>query len=259
MPLRLDALGCPSGPLAHVGEVAGSSGRLFIGSSTSVVGPALDALGITHLLCISPELPFPSSTSGCYAEWRVPIADEPHAPLHDHFEGAAAFVDAALAAGGRLCAFCADGLSAAPAVVSFYLMRYQRRTLAEALEAVTAASPAAQPNIGFWQRLVEAESWLFGGRAAAATSTVQGGAEEEERGLLHETAPSLSLQQYKWRYLERSLPGATRDGILQQLDLGQAELAALLNVHERAWSAVVVSGPPTSDHASGVTRRCGES
>ena len=152
------------------------------------------------------------------ARWRVPIDDDTSEPLHEHLEGAAAFVDVAVKAGGSICAFCGTGQSASPAVIAFYLMRYCGLSLAAALNTVCAARPDAQPNVGFWQRLVEAESWLHG-------------------------ASSMSLQEYKWQFLEgaagEALGAAGREEILQRLQLGQAEIAELLRVHgSDQWSRV---------------------
>ena len=79
--------------------------------------------------------------------------------------------------------------------------------------ACASARSDAQPNVGFWQRLVEAESWMRGG-----------------------DAPSVSLQQFKWQFLEESTPGVQREQILQQLELGQAEVHALL--HRHSYTAV---------------------
>ena len=171
-----------------------------------------------------------------------------HAPLHEHLEGAVAYLDAALTSGGRVCAFCHDGRSTAPAVVAFYLMRRRQMSLAAALDAIYAARPDAQPNVGFWQRLVEAESWLRGGEdgdgEAPAAAVVDG-------------PPSVSLQQYKWRFLrrqqqERAKPNEpmeteedaaaaearARAAMMQQLELGKAEVAELIRVNsEASWTS----------------------
>lgn len=185
------------------------SSDLFLGASSSptFTAKALTELGVTHLLNCTPAEP---DQSGAFASWRVPIADDMHAPLHEHLQGAAEFIDAALAAGGRVCAFCIDGRSTAPAVLAFYLMRHRQLSLADALDAIAAVRPDAQPNVGFWQRLVEAESWL---RFSGADGV-----------------PSVSLQEYKWRFLERHC-GAERGAVLQSLELGRAEVETLISVH----------------------------
>lgn len=193
---------------------------LLLGAHGDLDGRKLDELGVTHLLNCSRELPDPARHTAAFATWRVPVSDDVHEPLHEHLAGASAFLDAALASGGRVCAFCADGRSCAPAVVAYYLMRHHAMSLAAALDALTSARPDAQPNIGFWQRLIEAESWL--------------------RGF---DEPSVSLQQYKWRFLQRCEPGAARGALLQQLELGRAEVNEMIRVRSEQWTATVEFGP----------------
>ena len=89
-------------------------------------------------------------------------------------------------------------------------MRYHSLRLSEALSVVRTARPRAQPNVGFWQRLVEAESWL-----------------------VSESPPSMSIQQFRWGFLERCQPEATnREHILSHLETAQAEVQALLHRHD---------------------------
>ena len=201
-------------------ELAEVAPGLLLGASSSVClsGAGLESRGVTHLVNCTPDAPDPVGVSGAFTAWRVPVADDLNAPLHAHLEGAAAFMEAALSGGGTVCAFCHDGRSAAPAVVAFYLMRHKQLSLAQALDAVAAARPEAQPNVGFWQRLVEAESWLRGGDATAAST------------------PSVSLQQYKWRFLQRVEPSEERGAMLQQLELGRAEVAELIRVRSEQWT-----------------------
>ena len=221
---------------------------LFIGAMNSAfTATALDALRISHLLNCTLDVADPERTPP-FGSWRVPVADDVHAPLHEHLEGAVAYLDAALTSGGRVCAFCHDGRSTAPAVVAFYLMRRRQMSLAAALDAIYAVRPDAQPNVGFWQRLVEAESWLRGGEdgdgEAPAAAVVDG-------------PPSVSLQQYKWRFLrrqqqERAKPNEpmeteeaaaaaearARAAMMQQLELGKAEVAELIRVNsEASWTS----------------------
>lgn len=184
---------------------------LHLASADGLSASTLADAGITHVVNVTVDMPFPAGAT--FAEWRVPIANDIGTPLHEHLEGAAAFIDAGLGSGGRVCAFCTDGTSAAPAVIAFYLMRHRKLSLADALAAVATGLPSAQPNVGFWQRLVEAESWLHGCET-----------------------PSVTLQEYKWQFLQRDdlqpTAGKSRADIMQQLELGQAEVAALLEVAE---------------------------
>ena len=206
-------------PVPHA-ELAEVVPGLLLGASSwaCMGGAALEARGVTHLVNCTPDAPDPVGVRGAFSLWRVPVADDLNAPLHAHLEVAAAFMEAALSGGGIVCAFCHDGNSTAPAVIAFYLMRQKQLSLAQALDAVAAARPEAQPNVGFWQRLVEAESWLRSGDATAAST------------------PSLSLQQYKWRFLQRMEPSEERGATLQQLELGRAEVAELIRVRSEQWT-----------------------
>ena len=186
--------------------------RLHIASAAAATTSALQGLGVTHIVNVTRNGPMPqhSSTDSRelpYEVFRVPVENDLKSPIHEHLDAAADFMSRALSGGGTLCVFCASGMSAAPTVVAFFLMRQYGLDLADALAAVRAACPLARPNVGFWQRLVEAESWLRDG------------------------LPSMSAQQYRWDYLEASCPGQTREEILQQLELAQAEALAIIHRH----------------------------
>lgn len=181
---------------------------VHLASAAAASPAALTALGVTHVLIANPSVPAPrrGDAEPPFATLRVSLNDDIDEPLHEHLDSAADFIGTAVD-GGRVCVICADGVSAAPAVVTFYLMRQHGTSLAEALDAIRAVHPRARPNVGFWQRLVEAESWLRVG------------------------PPSMSLQQYRWAYLEQSRPGVERGVLLQQLELGQAEVLAMVHRH----------------------------
>ena len=180
----------------HLSEVAAASAEALVGA------------GVTHVLNATPEAPMPACEPALTACMRVPVTDDIDSPLHHHLDAAALFIDEALKGGGRVLACCMHGSSVAPAVVAYYLMRYRGMRLADALSAIRAVAPRAYPNAGFWQRLVEAESWL-----------------RDSNG------PSMTVQQYKWQYLEQSEAGEAREQILQRLEQGQAEVLALLHHH----------------------------
>jgi hypothetical protein len=189
---------------------------LYLGSTACVDSSALAALGVTHLVNVTVDSPQPE---GGFESMRVPVKDDLHEPLHEHLEAAAGFIHNAVEppANGRVCVFCATGKSAAPAVLCYYLMRQRATSLAAALAAVEAAWPGARPNVGFWQRLVEAESWLHGVEQ-----------------------PSISVQQFRWQHIERAFSDkvrpdaqgeerdAQREELLRMLLAAQAEATELL-------------------------------
>ena len=182
---------------------------LHLADAAAATFDALAAVGVTHVVNVTPGLPTPQDAAEepGLTTMRIPVDDDVNAPLHQHLDAAADFIAAALAAGGRVCVFCADGRSTAPAVVAFFLMRQHGCSLASALGAIGAVQPCARPNVGFWQRLIEAESWLRSG------------------------PPSMSVQQYRWAYLQQSHPGIARDEILERLQRGQSEILAVLHLH----------------------------
>ncbi len=178
----------------------------------------LSERGVTHVLNVTPDAPMPGGGSGePFVCLRVPVADDADTPLHEHLEAAAQFIHAAISpqTAGRACAFCATGASAAPAIVAYYLMRHRGLPLADALTALDAACEGGvRLNGAFWQRLVEAESWLLGA-----------------------STPSVSIQQLKWRHLERAFPdAASREETLAQLTAGRAEASELLRARLE-WSS----------------------
>jgi hypothetical protein len=193
-------------------EVAGRPLGLHVAEAAAVTPETLSAAGVTHAVNATVDAPMPPALP-LAACTRVPVADDIDAPLHAHLEGAGAFIERALEGGGRVLIFCATGDSAAPAVASFFLMRHRRLRLADALGAVRAARAGARPNVGFWQRLVEAESWIHAPHP-----------------------PSMTLQQYRWAFLEAQGEAAggdpaAREEALRRLQLAQAEAEALVHRH----------------------------
>lgn len=164
---------------------------------------ALLSSGVTHVVSLAVEaLPPAANTLTCL---HLPLVDDIGAPLHEHLEPGAAFIYAALQAGSCVCVCCADAVSCGPALVLYYLMRHEGATLAEALQTVRRAHADAQPNIGFVQRLLEAEAWLLGA-----------------------PTPSLTVQEYKWHFLDAAFPDAERRDIIEGVRAGRAEINRLL-------------------------------
>ncbi|KAL3910966.1 MAG: hypothetical protein SGPRY_008872 [Prymnesium sp.] len=149
-------------------EVAWLGDELLLGRHSACLceegRSALAQLGVTRLLAAdappsynpSPATPEPIS----YA--ALPICDDVSEPLQQHLEWSASFIHEAVSSASLVCVSCASGLSTGPAVVMYYLMRHRSLSLAQAMEAVRAVLPEVQPNIGFVQRLIEAEACLRG-------------------------------------------------------------------------------------------------
>ena len=144
-------------------------------------------LGVTHVLVLG-DAPAPSGEVGFRVQ-RVPL------PASDHFERAAAFLRAAVRAGGRACVLCASPEKDGAALACFYLMRDGGLSLRRAIEVVRGALPGALPPAAAMQRLMECEARL---RPAEP--------------------PSLAADEYKWLALEQTFPATrSRDAIAQQL------------------------------------------
>ena len=160
-------------------------------SDTHAETEGLVNLGVTHVLVLG-DAPAPQVPSGAvgFRVHRVPLAG-----LSAHFERAAAFLRAAVRAGGRACVLCATPEQDGAALACFYLMRDGGLSLRRAIEVVRGALPGALPPAAAMQRLMECEARL---RPAEP--------------------PSLAADEYKWLALEQTFPATrSRDAIAQQL------------------------------------------
>ena len=140
-------------------------------------------LGVTHVLVLG-DAPAPQVPSGAvgFRVHRVPLAG-----LSDHFERAAAFLRAAVRAGGRACVLCGTPGRTAP-LRWLLLPDARRRALAAAGDRGRArALPGALPPAAAMQRLMECEARL---RPAEP--------------------PSLAADEYKWLALEQPSPRRDR-------------------------------------------------
>lgn len=107
--------------------------------------------GVTHVLTVANALlpRFPDAF-----EYRVvPVLDSPDCDIAALFDECIAFIDAALASGGRVLVHCFAGRSRSASVVLAYLMRVHGMALADALEHLRAVRPVVCPNSGFMRQL----------------------------------------------------------------------------------------------------------
>jgi len=190
---------------------------VFIGSSTSFnsasAAIALADLGVTHVLNITTQLPNPQLPPGepPFVCQRIGLPDAPSSPLHAYFEGGARFIRTALDGDGVVLIACSSGGSRAAALLLYYLMRVEAMRLKVALATVRAAHPGALPNMGFMQRLLECESRLFA-----------------------DEMPSLTVDEYRWIFLETmargdegAAPAISREGMVHFLSSARDHLKAL--------------------------------
>ncbi|KAH9987471.1 protein-tyrosine phosphatase-like protein, partial [Russula compacta] len=131
--------------------------RLYISDlQTAEDAGALSALGITHVLSVTPgHVVLPPSLAAHAAQ--VPLHDAPFAELVAHLPHTTHYISRALHSSpdARVLVHCAMGASRSVAVVCGYLIAAHRFHPAQALEHVKARRASAAPNRGFVDQLYE--------------------------------------------------------------------------------------------------------
>ena len=134
--------------------------HLWVGGYLAAACPHhLRERGITHVLKLFADDPsYPGGQvrhpGVCYKV--VAAEDRPDYPLHLHFSEGLAFLQEALARGGRVLVHCHAGVSRAPTFAVLYLMA-RGAPLVQGWRRVKAARPMAAPNPGFRALLLAAE------------------------------------------------------------------------------------------------------
>lgn len=133
-------------------------GKLYLGSASCANERAIADLRITHVVSVV-ERRFVAPAG---EQLLCQIPDEDSADLTPVLRQALPFIDGALAGGGRVLVHCERGASRSVSVVCAHLMRASGGTLAlaDALDAVRAQRPCAQPNAGFLAQLEEVDVML---------------------------------------------------------------------------------------------------
>ncbi|KAI9193693.1 protein-tyrosine phosphatase-like protein [Polychytrium aggregatum] len=115
----------------------------------------LRELGITHIVDISNTFPAPPNPAmPSVSVLRLGCRDVPEENILIHMPKVFAFVDAALARGGKVLVHCVAGISRSPTLVTAWIMKTAFAsgaaiTVEEALDTVQRARPYVQPNEGF--------------------------------------------------------------------------------------------------------------
>ncbi|KAM6458268.1 dual specificity protein phosphatase 15 [Liasis olivaceus] len=105
---------------------------------------------ITHIVSIH-ESPQPFIPGITYL--RIVLPDTPEANIKKHFKECIRFIHACRLQGGNCLVHCLAGISRSTTIVLAYLMAVTQLGWHEALEAVKAVRPVANPNLGFRQQL----------------------------------------------------------------------------------------------------------
>ncbi|XP_053177548.1 dual specificity protein phosphatase 14 [Scomber japonicus] len=103
---------------------------------------------------------------------HVPVQDQPHAPLDQHFDLVAERIHQNRT--GTTLVHCSAGRSRSPALVMAYLMRFEGLSLRGAHEQVLERRAFIRPNAGFWRQLMEYERRLRGGNSVRMAGTSAG-------------------------------------------------------------------------------------
>ena len=156
--------------------------RLYLGAIQNARDhAALQQLQITHAVnCAANRYPQVLDGSGVAHVLDIMLADSPTADIQHHFELCVAFINDALASGGRVLVFCHAGQSRSATMVLAFLMQHGGKegglSLKEAFGRVHAARPIIYPNPGFRKALFELEAAVRGAQVATAGTGAGAGA-----------------------------------------------------------------------------------
>ncbi|KAF9279812.1 dual specificity phosphatase 12 [Mortierella alpina] len=127
-------------------------GLFLSGSQPSESRAYMQEHGITHIIQVTdirtPRFP------GEFVYKLIPVPDMDETNLIEHFADTYIFIQEAIAKGGKVLVHCQAGASRSVTVVCAYLMRTQNISAGEALNAVQALRPIAEPNDGFMRQLM---------------------------------------------------------------------------------------------------------
>ncbi|XP_063000155.1 dual specificity protein phosphatase 15 [Elgaria multicarinata webbii] len=107
---------------------------------------------ITHIVSIH-ESPQPFIPGITYL--RIALPDTPEANIKKHFKECINFIHSCRLRGGNCLVHCLAGISRSTTIVLAYIMAVTQLSWREALEAVKAVRPVANPNPGFRHQLEE--------------------------------------------------------------------------------------------------------
>eukprot|EP00897_Mesotaenium_endlicherianum_P004173 jgi/Mesen1/3784/ME000205S03042 len=139
---------------------------LFVGSALAARASAvLGRLGITHAVTLCQEellnLPDGKKAHKC-KRLLCPVEDTESEDISAVFDRACAYIEEAVAGGGKVLVHCFEGRSRSVTVVIAYLMKAKGLTLKEAWARVKGAHPRASPNDGFMSALLALDASLHG-------------------------------------------------------------------------------------------------
>lgn len=145
---------------------------ILVGGKTAARNTSyLTKLGVTHVLNTAEGfLKGTVNTSQAYYQpsgiqyMGLKLVDVDQTNIAAHFDEVAAFIDSALASGGKVLVNCQMGMSRSPACVLAYLMLREHMTVGQAVSQVRKHR-SVRPNEGFIRQLSELDSRLRGERS----------------------------------------------------------------------------------------------
>lgn len=144
-------------------EEVSFGGPLFLSSHALAFDPdVLGALGITHVVNVTPE--HPNAEAEGVRFLRIPVVDAIDQDLAAHFGRACDFIDRAFTtAGSAVLVHCRHGQSRSATIVAAWLMhRDAALSSADALTYLRACRPRVRPNDAFQRQLMAFEETRAG-------------------------------------------------------------------------------------------------
>jgi len=128
-----------------------------------------------------------AAAAAAVAYFNIRVKDKPDQDIGPFLDPAADFIEAALAAGGRVLVHCTQGVSRSGVVVLYYIMRSRGWGLRRAWTFVAARRSLMFPNATFMRQLWRCEPRLLGGRGRH--SLLEGEIESMMEGMLPPLPP----------------------------------------------------------------------
>ncbi|KAK7464647.1 hypothetical protein VKT23_003891 [Stygiomarasmius scandens] len=136
--------------------------------------PTLQSLGVTHIVCIrdakeafSVRPRFPDH----FLYLVLDVEDNEEQNLIRLFPRAKAFIDEAIAQGGKVLVHCNGGISLSPAFVVMFVMQHYALSWEDALHMVQNRRYCISPNGGFLTQIKEYEAIYRASQAVAQFSS----------------------------------------------------------------------------------------
>jgi hypothetical protein len=140
--------------------------KLWLGSIDSARDAKwLESARITHICDVNGRPTTADKSmydSRSIAHRHYQLEDTTNFVIRPHFATTHAFLDEAKAAGGRILVHCAAGVSRSATILMSWVMKEEKRTLADVMTQVRSRRPFAYPNRSFFAALIDYDRELYG-------------------------------------------------------------------------------------------------